>query len=208
MKRLHRADLWGWSVFDEGRNIDFNSVLWVQAGGNIAIDPLPLSPHDRAHIDSLGGVATIVITNSDHVRGTEELATGTGARVLGPAAERAKLLLRCDGYLADGDEVTTGLVALALHGSKTPGELALVLEGSTLITGDLVRAHRGGGLDLLPDAKLTSRDAALGSLRRLADLPGIEAVLVGDGWPVFRDGGRALRELVAAAEGTAAPAKS
>jgi hypothetical protein len=205
VKRLHRADLWGWSVFDEGRNIDFNSVLWVQPRGNIVIDPLPLSPHDRAHIDALGGVATIVITNSDHVRGTEELATGTRARVLGPAAERAKLLLRCDGYLADGEEVAPGLVALALQGSKTPGELALVMEGSTLITGDLVRAHRGGGLDLLPDAKLADRDAALGSLRRLADLPGIEAVLVGDGWPVFRDGGRALRELVSAAEGTATP---
>lgn len=204
MKRLHRADLWGWSVFDEGRNIDFNSVLWVRPGGNVAIDPLPLTAHDRTHIDSLGGVATIVITNSDHVRGTEELASGTGARVLGPAAERAKLLLRCDGYLADGEEVTAGLVALALGGSKTPGELALVLETSTLITGDLVRAHRGGGLDLLPDAKLADRDAAIRSLRRLADLPDIEAVLVGDGWPVFRDGGRALRELVAAAEAAAA----
>lgn len=204
MKRLHRADLWGWSVFDEGRNIDFNSVLWVRPGGNVVIDPLPLSAHDRAHIDSLGGVATIVLTNSDHVRGTEELASGTSARVLGPAAERAKLLLRCDGYLADGEEVATGLVALALQGSKTPGELALVLETSTLITGDLVRAHRGGGLDLLPDAKLADREAALGSLRRLVGLPGIEAVLVGDGWPVFRDGERALRELLAAAEGSAA----
>ena len=204
VKRLHRADLWGWSLFDEGRNIDFNSVLWVRPGGNVAVDPLPLTPHDRAHIESLGGVATIVITNSDHVRGTEQLATGTGARVLGPAAERARLLLGCDGYLTDGEEVAAGLRALALDGSKTPGELALVLDGSTLITGDMVRAHRGGGLDLLPDAKLADRGAALASLRRLADLPGIEAVLVGDGWPVFRDGARALRELLAAAEAPAA----
>ena len=27
MKLLHRDDLYGWSVFDEERNIDFNSVL-------------------------------------------------------------------------------------------------------------------------------------------------------------------------------------
>ena len=48
MKRLHRNDIYGWSVFDEGRNIDFHSVLWVRPGGNIAIDPLPLSEHDLA----------------------------------------------------------------------------------------------------------------------------------------------------------------
>jgi hypothetical protein len=92
-----------------------------------------------------------------------------------------------------------GLTALALDGSKTPGELALVLDGSTLVTGDLVRAHRGGGLDLLPDAKLVDRAAAIASVRRLAALPGIDAVLVGDGWPVFRGGAAALAELVASA---------
>lgn len=200
MKRLHRPDLWGWSRFDEGRNLDFHSVLRVSPGNNVAIDPLPLTPHDRAHLDELGGVATIVITNSDHVRGAAELAAETGARVLGPAGEREGFPIPCHRFLADGDEVSPGLVALALHGSKTPGELALVLDGSTLITGDLVRAHRGGGLDLLPDAKLADRAAALGSLRRLAGLAGIQAVLVGDGWPVFRQGREALHELLDAAE--------
>jgi hypothetical protein len=198
VKRLHRPDLWGWSRFDESRNIDFNSVLWVNPAGNVAIDPLPQSPHDRQHLASLGGVATIVITNSDHVRGAAEMAAATGARVLAPAGERDRLSIPCDAYLADGDEVAAGLVALALDGSKTPGELALVLAGATLVTGDLVRAHRGGGLDLLPDAKLADRGAAIGSLRRLAALPGIDAVLVGDGWPVFRGGAAALRDLLAA----------
>jgi glyoxylase-like metal-dependent hydrolase (beta-lactamase superfamily II) len=197
VKRLHRPDLWGWSRFDEGRNLDFNSVLWVRPGGNVAIDPLALSPHDLQHIDSLGGVATIVITNSDHVRGAAELAAATGARVLAPAGERDGFPIECQGHLSDGDEVAAGMVALALDGSKTPGELALVVGGDTLVTGDLVRAHRGGGLDLLPDPKLADRTAAIASLRRLADLPGIAAVLVGDGWPIFRDGSRALQELLA-----------
>jgi hypothetical protein len=31
----------------------------------------------------------------------------------------------------------------------------------------------------------------------LAELGDVEAVLVGDGWPIFRDGHRALVELVA-----------
>jgi hypothetical protein len=198
VKRLHRSDLWGWSRFDESRNIDFNSVVWVNPAGNVAIDPLPQSPHDRAHLDSLGGVATIVITNSDHVRDAAALAASTGARLFGPAGEAHGFPIRCDRYLADGEEVVAGLVALALDGSKTPGELALILAGSTLVTGDLVRAHHAGGLDLLPDGKLVDRGAALGSLRRLAALPAIDAVLVGDGWPIFRGGGDALRELLAA----------
>jgi hypothetical protein len=198
VKRLHRSDLWGWSRFDESRNVDFNSVVWVNPAGNVAIDPLPLGDHDRAHLESLGGVAFIVITNSDHVRGTAELAALTGARIFGPAGERDGFPIACDRYLSDGDEVVAGLTAIALDGSKTPGELALLLDGSTLVTGDLVRAHRAGGLDLLPVGKLADRGTAIGSLRRLVALPGIEAVLVGDGWPVFRGGGDALRELLAA----------
>ena len=195
MKRLHRSDLYGWSVFNEDRNIDFHSVLWVRTGGNVAIDPLPLNEHDEAHLNELGSVSTIVITNSDHTRAAKPLANITGARVLAPAAEREQI--DCDAWLTDGDEVVPGLVAMTLEGSKTPGELALVLEGTTLITGDLIRAHEGGKLCLLPDAKLSDKAAALASLGRLTALSNIEAVLPGDGWPVFRDGARALADLAA-----------
>lgn len=198
MKRLHRSDLYGWSQFNEDRNIDFHSVLWVRPQGNVMIDPLPLSPHDTRHLQELGGVARIVITNSDHVRAAEEIAVGAGAAVLGPAAERAGFPIDCSGWIAEGDEVVSGLRALVLDGSKTPGELALVLEDTTLITGDLVRAHEGGRLCLLPDAKLADKGAAIASFKRLAELPGIDAVLPGDGWPVFHGGGARLRELVTA----------
>jgi hypothetical protein len=195
MKRLHRSDLLGWSAFDEARNLDFHSVLWVRAEGNVAVDPLPLSPHDRKHLAELGGVALVVVTNSDHARAAEPLAKECGARLAGPAAERATFPFACDVWLGDGDEPVPGLVALALDGSKTPGELALVLEGKTLVTGDLVRAHEGGRLTLLPAAKLRDAAQAAASVRRLAALPGIEAVLVGDGWPIFRGAGAALEEL-------------
>jgi hypothetical protein len=195
MKRLHRKDLYGWSEFDEGRNIDFHSVLWVRPGGNVAIDPLPLSKHDQAHLESLGSVSTIIVTNSDHERASKALAEATGARIFGPAGERERFT--CNAWLGDGDEVVRGLTAMALEGSKTPGELALLLDETTLITGDLIRAHEAGRLCLLPDEKLSDKEQAVASLKRLAGLLSIEAVLTGDGWPVFRGGAQALADLSA-----------
>ena len=53
MKLLHRPDLFGWSRFDESRNLDFCSVAWVRPGGNVLIDPLAMSEHDRAHLEAL-----------------------------------------------------------------------------------------------------------------------------------------------------------
>jgi hypothetical protein len=198
MKRLHRNDLYGWSVFDKRLNIDFHSVLWVRPGGNVVIDPLPLSDHDASHIDQLGSVSTIVITNSDHARASKHLAEATGARLVGPADERNQL--ECDAWLNDGDSVVPGLTVISLNGSKTPGELALLLEETTLITGDLVRAHAGGRLTMLPDAKLADPAAARESVRALTRFRTIDAVLPGDGWPVFSGGLEALEALVAGFE--------
>jgi Metallo-beta-lactamase superfamily len=195
MKRTHRDDLWCWSRFDEARDLDFNSWLWVRRFGNVAVDPLPLSVHDREQVRRLGGVASIVVTNSDHTRAAAALADLFGAELVGPRLEQASFPIACHRWLGDGDEVVQGLEVIEVHGSKTPGELALLLEGTTLITGDLVRAPRGGRLDLLPDAKLADRPAALAFLRRLEEKP-IEAVLVGDGWPVFEGGAAALSALL------------
>jgi hypothetical protein len=196
MKLLHRPDLFSWSRFDESRNLDFSSVAWIRSGGNVVIDPLPMSDHDRAHLTSLGGAKLIVITNSDHTRDAQNVAQRFGAALLGPRAERESFPFACERWLGDGDEVVPGLTVVEMHGSKTPGELALVLERTTLITGDLMRGHMGGRLNLLPDAKLTDRAQAIASVKRIVEEhPEIETVLVGDGWPVFHDGRRALAVL-------------
>ena len=197
MKSLHRPDLYGWSTFNPARNIDFNGLAWVRPGGNVLVDPVALSNHDWNHLQSLGGVVWIVLTNSEHVRSAKEIADQTYAKIAGPVGEKDSFPIHCDRWLADGDQVVPGLQVLELHGSKTPGELALLLEETTLITGDLVRARKAGSLTILPDEKLLNRKAAVASVERLAALPNIEAVLVGDGWPVFRNGGDRLQELAA-----------
>lgn len=193
MKSLHRSDLFAWSRFDETRNLDFNSIAWVRPQGNVLIDPLELSAHDEKHLQSLGGAALIIVTNSEHLRATESLAKTFGAKVWGPRAE--KNVFRADRWLAQGEEALPGLLVHELSGSKTPGELALVLGGTTLITGDLIRGQKAGSLNLLPDAKLKDKAAAQASIKALIT-HSLETVLVGDGWHLFQGGRLRLAELL------------
>ena len=195
MKATHRPDLFTWSGFDEARNLDFNGWAWIRPVGNVLIDPMPMSPHDLRHLDSLGGVSWIFVSNSDHTRAVVELARRFGAKVGGPEAEREGFPILCDAFFVDGDAPVDGMRIVTLNGSKTPGELAFVI-GDAVIFGDLVRGHVGGRLNLLPDAKLTDRAAAQESLGRVLALGPFEAVLVGDGWPIFTDGSAKLQALL------------
>jgi hypothetical protein len=197
MKTLHKSNLYCWSHFDEQRNIDFHSYLWVRAQGNIVFDPLPLSAHDKQHLTDLGKLTHIFISNSDHVRDAEQLARETSAAIYGPAAERDNFPIACSHWLSEGKNVEEGLDVYCLDGSKTLGELAFVVEGDTLITGDLIRAHAGGTLCMLPPPKLQNVEQAINSVKRLAAISGIKAVLPGDGWPIFREAEAVLRELIA-----------
>jgi len=195
MKALHRPDLFGWSVFNEEKNVDFNGTVWVRESGNVVIDPMPMTAHDLAHLEALGGADWIVLTNSDHTRWGLELAASTGAKLAGPVGEKDTWPSPCDAWISESSCPIEGLQVFEMNGSKTPGELALLIDGHTLVTGDLVRAHRGGSLMILPDPKLTNRTAAIASVSRLAEVSSIQAVLVGDGWHVFRDGAAQLRVL-------------
>jgi hypothetical protein len=196
MKQLHRKDLFGWSEFNQERNLDFHSIFWVREEGNVLIDPLPLSEHDQEHLQSLGGASIIVITNSDHCRDAANIAAQTEAIIIGPSGEQDNFPIACNRWISDDEEIVPGLNAYELEGSKTIGELALVLEKNTLITGDLIRSHIAGELCLLPEAKLTNPDLALQSVIRLTNLSAIDTVLTGDGWPVFKYGNAALKHLI------------
>jgi hypothetical protein len=198
MKQLHRPDLFTWSTYHAPLGIDFNGFLWTRDDGNVLVDPLPLSADDEHRLDQLGGAAWIILTNSDHVRGGPAIAARTGARLAGPRGERHTFPVSCERWLGEGDEPFPGLVVHELEGSKTEGELALVLQDSTVVFGDLVRAHRADALMLLSPPKLRDRARALGSVRRVrARHPGLSHVLVGDGWCSFRHGGLLLDELLA-----------
>lgn len=197
VKRLHRRDLWCWSEFNEDLDIDFNGFAWIRDAGNVLVDPPPMTPHDREHLRKLGGAALILLTNSFHVRGAPELAAEFGAKIYGPSAEREEFPAPCAAWLRDGDEPVPGLFTFEMDGSKTPGELAFVLGDHTVLFGDLVRAHRADELMLLrPEQGLADRAKAADSIRRLLEFKTLQAILVGDGWCIFRDGFKRLADFV------------
>jgi len=195
VKQLHRSDLFNWSEFNEERNIDFNGTLWLSPAGNVLIDPVTLTEHDINHLESLGGAAHVIITNSDHVRDAAKILLITGAKCWGPAAEKEDFPISCDGWLSEEEQPIKGIEVFCLNGSKTPGELALLIDKKTLVTGDLIRSHEGGHLRMLPEAKLQNRELALKSIKRMASITNIQAVIPGDGWPVFNYGHEALLTL-------------
>ena len=195
MKQLHRSDFFNWTEFNEERNIDFNGTLWLRPSGNVLIDPLPFTGHDINHLKNLGSAAHVIITNSDHVRDAAKILLLTGAKCWGPAAEKDNFPLACEGWLSEEEQPIKGIEVFCLNGSKTPGELALLIDEKTLVTGDLIRAHEGGHLRMLPDAKLQNRELAIKSIKRMASIKSIETVIPGDGWPLFNYGHEALVAL-------------
>tara|TARA_Y100001970_G_C14255107_1_gene874733 strand:- start:2270 stop:2872 length:603 start_codon:yes stop_codon:yes gene_type:complete len=196
LKTLHRKDLYCWSKFDIERNIDFNGLLWINPrGGNIIIDPVEMQDYDKKHLEILGGATSIIITNSDHIRDTENILALTGAKCFGPIEEKKKFPFTCDYWLKDGDQPLAGIDIFSFNGSKTNGELAILIEKNTLVTGDLIRCHHGGKLSMLPDEKLRNRRLAIESIKRMASIKEISSVIPCDGWPIFNYGHEALKEL-------------
>jgi hypothetical protein len=198
-------DLFSWSRFQPDRGIDFNAFLVCGPDGNLLVDPLPLDAHELEDIRSRGGARWILLTNFDHLRDAPALRRLFEARLLAPAGDRERFgesAALVDGWLEGDDSLPEGLsgrISLwPLRGGKSPIELALHLRPQrALLFGDLVRSQVSGRLCLLPPAKIADPRAVKQSLLPLSALD-FDAVLLGDGDSLHRDGKRAFAELLEA----------
>ena len=196
MQAFALPGVYGWAAWQPDRDIFFWSYFFVRDGGNVVVDPLPLSDQDAAEIEKLGGVQTVIITNRDHVRDVENIRRRFGARVVASGTEAPLLGIDVDATFDDGTEVCPGIRAVALEGAKTPGEVALVIPSMrAVLFGDAVIGKPAGALSLLPDEKLADAGALLRSLRRVwAYRP--DALLLGDGAPAPSGGDALLGALL------------
>lgn len=198
MKRLIFEDIYSWSVFSEARQIDFNGHLWVRDDGNIAIDPVAMCDADRAQFEQLGGAKWIVITNRDHEREVAAFQEWTGAEVIVHEADADLLEIKPSRTISDGETIVPGLQAVHLPFGKSPGEIALYFpQKNAILFGDIVAGEPMGRLTLLADDKLEDAPKAAMQLRKVLALR-FNAVLVGDGHSLFRDGRQELVECLQA----------
>lgn len=185
-----------WQWFSERNGYDFNGMLLLHGGGNVAVDPVDM-PEDVLDQLAGAGVSRIVLTNRNHFRAAAKLKAKTSARVAVHPADAA--FVRGQGVEVDDDLALgarlAGFEVLDASG-KSPGEVALWnAERRILVVGDACVGKPPGQLALLPPKVIDDLPRLKDSLRRLAELPA-EMVLVGDGAPVLRSGREALQALV------------
>jgi len=197
MKALHRPDLFGWTQFNEELNLDSHSLFWVRHEGNVVVDPVHATDHDLRHMAQLGGVSAILLTCSGNLRESEALSEMTGAKIYAPSQARAQLASECDEWLEPGPSPFHGLEAIEIQGPSNSGELAYLLDGTTLLIGDFLRGTIAGSLSLLSPDQIRSHKEARSSLQGLASLEHVEAVWVANGWPLFHRAAEKLNALVA-----------
>jgi hypothetical protein len=143
-----------WTIEDE--RIGFRSEAYaVQTpDGVIVLDPLPLT---EAAAAALGPIALVCLTGGFHQRAAWTFRERFGTRVLAPVGARGLDGIP-DGWIADGEHVARGLVALDRPGPRAP-HFVFVAEGhagaAALFCGDLLmrgearprRASRRPGAD-------------------------------------------------------------
>jgi glyoxylase-like metal-dependent hydrolase (beta-lactamase superfamily II) len=186
-----------WPWFSARHGYDFNGWLVRHPQGNVCIDPAEM-PDDVLEEIRREGVARIVLTNRNHFRSSMRVLERTGARIAIHPADAA--FAREKGTAVD-DELSPGqsagpFVVVDAHG-KSPGEVALHWAARRiLVVGDACIGKPPGECALLPDTVIDDKRALIESLRRLARLD-FDALLVGDGAPILKEGRAALERLVA-----------
>jgi glyoxylase-like metal-dependent hydrolase (beta-lactamase superfamily II) len=174
-----------WSWFSEPHGYDFNGYLVRDGGGNVCIDPV-LPGDDGLETLAREGVATIALTNRNHLRATGAVRQRTGARVLIHPADAE--YARGQGAVINGD-LTPGarvgpLVVVGVPG-KSPGEVALHwLERRILIVGDVIIGNPPGACGFLREKVMDDPPRLRASVRDLLVLD-FDVLLVGDGTSIL-----------------------
>ncbi len=189
--------IFGWSRLSEPHGYNFNGYLVHHPEGNLCIDPVD-PPEEVLVRLQRDGVARILITNRNHVRGANLVRERTGAPVAIHPADAA--YARGQGAMLDAELHAgrrVGPFAVIGAPGKSPGEVAFHCpRRRILIVGDAVIGNPPGKLSLLREKVLDDPARLRESVAALAELE-VDVLLPGDGEPVLRGAQDRLRELVA-----------
>jgi len=188
-------DVYIWSVFSEEKQLNFNGYF-ISAQhplfGNVVIDPPPVSDMDLAHMETLGSVQHILITNRNHIRWSNELREEFDAEIRMNSADAQTEDMISNHSFNDGEMLAGFLKAIVIPDNKSPGETALYWEEKKILfLGDALIGKPSGEVSLLPPGKYTDLEKARAGIKVLDPL-NFNSVLMGDGEPILTGGKKAI----------------
>ena len=175
-------NIWEWSWFSEGKQLNFNGHLLTVGEHRILVDPPPMTVGDIAFARQGGPVDYIIVTNRDHEREAAQLREEFHCNVMVPELDAKEMALIPDKTYKDGDLLPGGIWVIQLAHQKSPGESALFLDTGKgiLIVGDAIIGHPEGAARLLPPEKYVDIRQAREGLRRVLKY-NFDSLIVGDG---------------------------
>jgi glyoxylase-like metal-dependent hydrolase (beta-lactamase superfamily II) len=192
---------WGSTYAD--RPWDLNGYAIALAGGTVLVDPP--APQEAGWQKLPKPIATVVLTNRDHVRDAPLFRTRYGARIVASKDEISQFTsLPIDATVQEGDLIGGALRVIHLPG-KSPGEIGLYLEpayhaasrdnGGILILGDAIIGNPPGDLGLIPEEKLDDPETLRGSLPKILDY-NFDVLLLCDGQSFLSDAKQKVSEFL------------
>jgi glyoxylase-like metal-dependent hydrolase (beta-lactamase superfamily II) len=192
---------WGSTYAD--RPWDLNGYAIVLPGGTVLIDPP--APEDADWQKLPKPIATVVLTNRDHIRDGLLFRTRYGARIITGKDELPQFVsLPIDEAVQEGDLIGGALRVIHLPG-KSPGEIGLYLspayhaaardKAGILILGDAIIGNPPGALGLIPAEKLDDPKTLKRSLPKILDYD-FDVLLLCDGQSVLGDAKQRVSEFL------------
>ena len=192
---------WGSTYAD--RPWDLNGYAIALVGGTVLIDPP--APEEGGWQKLPKPVATVVLTNRDHLRDAPLFRTRYGARIVASKDEMSQFTsLPIDATVQEGDLIGGALRVIHLPG-KSPGEIGLYLDpayhavsrdkGGILILGDAIIGNPPGALGLIPEEKLDDPKTLKGSLPKVLDY-NFDVLLLCDGQSILSNAKQKVSEFL------------
>ena len=164
-----------------------NCYLFASGAGNVLVDPLAFDDARYAQLESLGGIARVVVLTSGRETAAREVAERYGAPIISAPRHREMSF--------------EGAKIIRLPDQRRDGEFAISIAAQqVVVVGDSVVGSPAGALSL-PEASeyADARNAALGLRRILRENP--QTLLVATGEPIFSGAYDALHRALYARAG-------
>ena len=185
-----------WQAYDPSVKSDLFATAVKTDAGLFLVDPIQLEASSLEELAGSNPVAGILVTNSNHLRATQAFAARFRSPVFGAPVVAGELAAGSARPIADDEEISPGVSAIALEGAA-PGEVAFHFaeDGGTMVVGDALINFEPYGFTFLPAKYCTDQKVMKRSLRRLLDWP-FERLFFAHGTPILVNARERLETLL------------